>query len=73
MKKLIEWFKQWFSKEVTVKEIIVEKPLSNCLTCFNLSLILKMKTLNKVHACKYHGYVTEPAITLCSDYEKSHK
>jgi len=53
MKKLIEWFKQLWPK----KEIMEETP-KNCLNCTYLSSILKMRTLDKVHACRYHGYVT---------------
>jgi len=68
MKNLIEWFKKWLPK----KEIKEEIPV-NCLSCGNLSSILKLKTLDKVHACKYHGYVTEPATASCSDFEKSYR
>jgi hypothetical protein len=68
MKKLIEWFRQWFLKKTIEKEIP-----SNCITCDSLSLIVKMNPLGKFYACKYHGYVTEPTTTLCSEYEKSHK
>lgn len=68
MKKLIEWFKKWFQKE---EEEVIEIPQGKCLTCSNLSKVLRMRSpkWEQKYACKYHGYISDPEINTCDLYE----